>query len=167
MRGDPYDDRPAEAIVILGAAVWPGGRPSPTSRRRTERAAQLWQGGHGRAVIPCGGLGRHSPSEAKVMRDLLIAAGVPPQAIHLEDRSTRTGENIRFAKPILDRLGLDRALIVSDVYHLPRARLLARGAGLSVDTDAPPMRGARLWPQIKGALREIPAYLVAWMRLRN
>ncbi|AHM03916.1 hypothetical protein roselon_01534 [Roseibacterium elongatum DSM 19469] len=160
-------DRPDEAILILGAAVWPGERPSPTLKRRTEMAARLWHAGRGRAVIPCGGLGRHPPSEAEVMRRLLIAAHVPAEAIHLEDRSVRTGENIRFAQPILARLSLGRALIVTDRYHLPRVRLLARRAGLRADVAAPPLRGGRIWPQIKGALREIAAYGVALLGFRN
>jgi uncharacterized SAM-binding protein YcdF (DUF218 family) len=163
----PCPDRPAEAILVLGAAVWSDARPSPTLRRRTETAARLWRTGRGQVVIPCGGLGRHPPTEAEAMRRLLIEAGVPDAAIHKEDRSTRTGENIRFAHPILDSLRLSRVLIVSDIYHLPRARLLARRAGLHAETAHPPLRGARAWPQIKGTLREIPAYLIALAGLRN
>jgi uncharacterized SAM-binding protein YcdF (DUF218 family) len=100
------------------------------------------------------------------MRDILVREGVPDAVIHLEDRSTSTSENIAFARPILDALGLNAVIIVSDAFHLPRARLLARRAGLQVRTSAPPWKGARAGPQIKGVLREIPAYLAALLRLR-
>ncbi len=153
------------AILILGAAVWPGG-PSPTLLRRTRQGAALWRAGVGAHVIPCGGLGRHPPAEAMVMRDILIAEGVPAAAIHPEAASTSTAENIALALPILRRLGCTRVVIVTDRYHAPRARLIARRAGLSAVTSAPPLNGARVWPQIKGALREIPALLAAVLRLR-
>lgn len=95
------------------------------------------------------------------MRGILEAQGVPAGAIHPETASASTSENIRFAKGILDRLGIESVLIVSDAYHLPRARLLARRAGLDAATSAPPLRGVRIRTQVRGALREIPAYLAA------
>jgi len=153
--------RPKRAILILGAAVWPGGRPSPTMARRTQEAARQWHAGAASAVIPCGGVGRHKPSEAEVMKRLLVEAGVSEEVIHPEARSTSTATNIAFARPILETLGVSEVLIVSDAYHLPRARLLGRRAGLKVQTASPPLRGARPATFIRGALREIPAYLAA------
>jgi uncharacterized SAM-binding protein YcdF (DUF218 family) len=155
------------AILILGAAVWPGGRASPTLARRTAEGARLWHEGRGTVVVPCGGIGRHPPSEALVMRRLLIEQGVPNDRIHPEDRSTSTAQNIAYAARILETLAIGSVVIVSDAYHLPRARLLARRLGLKVETSAPPSKGARPTTQIKGALREIPAYLAAWLRIRQ
>ena len=64
------DMRPV--ALVLGAAVWPGGRPSPTLRRRALKAAALWHEGQVRAIIGCGGVGRHPPSEAEVIRALCL-----------------------------------------------------------------------------------------------
>ncbi|MEJ6390932.1 YdcF family protein [Gymnodinialimonas ulvae] len=153
------------AIVVLGAAVWPDG-PSPTLRRRVAHGASLYHAGAGRVVICCGGLGRHPPSEASAMADLLRSADVPASAIHLEDQSTNTTENLRFALPILRDLGTNRVLIVSDAYHLPRARLIARRLGLHASGTAPSLHGARLWPQLKGWLREGPGLLAILLRIR-
>lgn len=151
------------AIVILGAAVWANG-PSPTLRRRTLHGAALFHEGRGDVVIVCGGLGRFAPTEAEVMADVLRAAGVPSEAIRLEDTSTNTVENIRNAMPILDALRKRDVLVVSDAYHLPRARLIARRQGLHVAVSAP--RGGRLWPQVKGWLREIPGVIAVLLRIR-
>jgi len=158
------DDR-LTAIVVLGAAVWADG-PSPTLARRVAHGARLYHAGRGGAVICCGGLGRFPPTEAAAMADLLRARGVPDNVIHLEDNSTNTRENLRFALPILERLGTDSILIVSDAYHLPRARLIARRLGLHAKGSAPPLKGARLWPQLKGWLREGPGILAVLLRLR-
>jgi uncharacterized SAM-binding protein YcdF (DUF218 family) len=155
--------RPKRAILVLGAAVWPGGRPSPTMARRTQEAARQWHAGAASVIIPCGGVGRHPPSEAEVMKRLLVEAGVPEAVIHPEERSTSTATNIALARPILKELGFSEVLIVSDAYHLPRTRLLARRAGLKVRTAFPPLRGARPATFARGVLREIPAYLAAWL----
>jgi uncharacterized SAM-binding protein YcdF (DUF218 family) len=101
------------------------------------------------------------------MRDLLLAAGVPDDAIHLEDRSRNTHENILLAKPILERLGAEAAVIVTDRTHAPRARLIARGLGLHATSASPPLRGARLRSTLRQLLREVPATAVALWRLRR
>ncbi|PHP27238.1 YdcF family protein [Limimaricola cinnabarinus] len=156
---------PITAALILGAAVWETG-PSPTLRRRAMHGAALWHAGEVTYLVPCGGLGRHPPSEGEAMRDLLIEAGVPEHAIHPETASRDTLDNIRLALPILDRLGTRRVILVSDAAHLPRARLVARRFGLDARGHAPP-QGARLVPQLKLALREIPAYGAYLWRLRH
>lgn len=151
------------AILILGAAVWRHG-PSPTLQRRTRHGAALYLAGRGTVVIACGGLGRFPPSEAEAMAQILQSAGVPEGAIRLEDQSTNTAENIRNALPLLD--GQRDVLIVSDAYHLPRALLIARREGLRVTVSAPPLKGARAWPQIKGWMREIPGIIAVLLRIR-
>lgn len=149
--------------LVLGAAVWADG-PSLTLRRRTLHAAALYHAGQITHLVVCGGMGRFPPTEAAVMRDLLIDAGVPVDRIRLEDRSTRTVENIRFALPILADLDATDVLIVTDAYHAPRARLIARRLNLTTTSSSPPLAGASVKQQIKSALREIPAYLLAWVR---
>lgn len=150
--------------LILGAAVWAEG-PSPTLRRRTLHAARMFHQGQVTDLIACGGLGRFPPTEAQVMADLLVAAGVPAERVRLEDRSTRTVENIRNALPILAALGTKDVLIVTDCYHAPRARLIARRLGLRAASTSPPLAGASLRQQIRSALREVPAYLWAMLRV--
>jgi uncharacterized SAM-binding protein YcdF (DUF218 family) len=154
-----------KAALILGAAVWEGGRPSPTLRLRTLHAVALWQRGEVQVLIPCGGLGRHPPTEAEVMRDLLLAEGIPATAIHSEDRSTSTHDNILFARPILAALGIRQVVIVTDATHAPRALLIARGQGLRATTSSPPLRGGHLPTTLRQALREVPATAVALWRL--
>jgi uncharacterized SAM-binding protein YcdF (DUF218 family) len=160
-------ERPsARAALILGAAVWPGGEPSPTLRRRTLHAAALWHRGEVAWLVPCGGLGRNPPTEAEAMRDLLVAEGVHVQAIRLEDRSRSTHENIAFAKPILQGLGVSEVVIVTDATHAPRARLIARGLGLRAASSSPSLLGGRWRTTLKQALREVPATALALWRLR-
>jgi uncharacterized SAM-binding protein YcdF (DUF218 family) len=142
--------------VVLGAAVWPGERPSPTLSRRALHAVTLYQRGEVDAILGCGGIGRCPPSEAEVIRRLCRAAGVPDSALITEELSTTTRENLLNAKPILDRLGAG-AVIVTDRYHAPRARLVARQIGLSATISCPDWRlvGPRQW------LRHVPREALA------
>ncbi len=147
--------------LILGAAVWADG-PSPTLRRRTLHAAALYHAGTVNHLIPCGGIGRHPPSEAVAMTALLVAQGIPPRAITPEDRSTTTFENIQLALPLLQTPDV---IIVTDAYHGPRALMTARALGLTARISAPPIRGSNPVTQIRGGLREIPALLLYRYRL--
>lgn len=96
------------------------------------------------------------------MRDLLVGLGVPANAITLEDRSTNTAENIRNALALLETR---EVIVVTDWFHAPRARLVARREGLRVRSASPPLKGAKPLAQARGALREIPAYVVYLLRL--
>ncbi|MGE3270340.1 MAG: YdcF family protein, partial [Chloroflexota bacterium] len=84
---------PADAIVVLGAAVWPGERPSPALARRIERGIELWQAGLAPILAPTGGVGQYPPSEAEVMADVARASGVPDDALMLETQATSTAES--------------------------------------------------------------------------
>ena len=153
-----------DAIVILGAAVWPDG-PSPTLRRRVLHGAALWHAGVAPIVVVCGGLGRHPPTEAAAMTRILQEAGVPPSAIRQEDRSTSTLENIRFALPLLRQEDARAVVIVTDATHGPRAALVARHFGLRARISAPPLRGGRRRTILRQAIRELGAYPLYAVRL--
>lgn len=147
-------------ILILGAAVWPGGVASPTLARRTGHAAALWHAGMAGRVICCGGIGKHGPSEAEVMAELLREAGVPEAAIVREDRSTSTYENIGFARAYLEA---PQVVLVTDPYHAPRALVIARAMGLEARADCPAHRASP-----KARARESFAYLkLGWWLLRG
>jgi uncharacterized SAM-binding protein YcdF (DUF218 family) len=152
--------------VVLGAAVWSGGRPSPTLARRADHAIALYHTGQIDAILGCGGLGKHPPTEAQVIGDLCRASGIPDSVLHTEDRSMTTRENLLNALPILDRLQPSRVVIVTDPYHAPRARLIARQIGLVASTDTPRAGsiGPRQW--FRHAPREALAVLATVLRLR-
>jgi uncharacterized SAM-binding protein YcdF (DUF218 family) len=151
------DDRPV--AVVLGAAVWAGGRPSPTLQRRAEAAARLWLAGRVRLILACGGQGRHAPSEAAVIRQICEALGVPGEAVLLEARSTTTEENFRFALPLLRAADAAAVIVVTDGYHQPRARLVARRMGLRAGSVSPPVPRPLTAQQVRLWLREAVALL--------
>lgn len=153
--------------LVLGAAVWPGGVPSPTLRRRAEHAAALFLSGEVTQIITTGGLGKHAPTEASVAAEVCRAAGVPPDAIRCEERSTTTLENIRFACGLFPDIKDLPLVIVTDRYHAPRARLVGRHLGLDVRSTSPRGQGTPLHRRMRSGLREAPAYLWYMIKLRR
>lgn len=154
------------AALVLGAAVWAGGVPSPTLVRRARHAAGLWRAGRVDLVVGCGGLGRHAPTEAEAIAALLRAEGVPEGAIRLEPASRTTRENLALAVPILRDEGVDQAVIVTDPYHAPRALLIARQMGLRAVADGPGWRAIGPRQLARHIPREALALVATVLRLR-
>lgn len=80
--------------------------------RVAERAVDLYKQGLAPWIVFSGGLGNFTRDnwdkpEADRFADLAIKLGVSPGVIIKENRSTNTGENIRFTKELLKNRGLD------------------------------------------------------------
>ncbi|GGD25986.1 YdcF family protein [Sinisalibacter lacisalsi] len=151
--------------IVLGAAVWAGGVASPTLRRRAETAAALYHAGKVGGIVATGGEGAHRPTEAEAVRDILTGLGVPENVIALETRSRNTLENIAFSRDLLPEGA--KVVLVSDAWHLPRARLVARRLGLEASGACPPLRGTRALVTVRAALREVAALLAYLLHLRR
>ena len=90
------------------------------------------------------------------MRDIAVAAGIPPEAILVEGASRSTLQNAMFTADI-EGLDKDAAiLLVTHKYHLPRANASFRWAGFSDVTNvaANPEEGIEfnqglLWEAVK------------------
>lgn len=118
--------RPAQAIVVLGAAQY-AGKPSPVLRARLDHALELWNRHLASLLILTGGRGfRDTTSEAAVGRAYAKRHGVPDSAILVENEGRTTSESMRAVAGILEARGLQSALLVSDPFHMLRLRILAR-----------------------------------------
>jgi SanA protein len=126
-------DRPehlpkVEATLVLGTA--PFGRRGQNQRTlswRLDTAAGLWHGGHTDRFIVSGIRIGEDYDEASIMRDELVARGVPATAIELDQHGNRTWDSIGRARYVF---GMRRLLIVSQSDHLARALFLARHSGI-------------------------------------
>jgi uncharacterized SAM-binding protein YcdF (DUF218 family) len=121
--------RPAQAIVVLGAAQY-AGRPSPVLRARLDHALQLWNRHLSPLLILTGGIGAgDTTSESAVGRNYAKKHGVPDSAIVIENAGRTTSESMRAVAGMLEARGLQTALLVSDPFHMLRLRILARRFG--------------------------------------
>ena len=125
-QGSRDDRRPADAIVVLGAAQYDG-RPSPVFRARLDHAVALYGEGLAPYLVVTGGkaLGDRT-TEAETARRYAIARGVPSEAILVEDGSRTTFESMRAVADLLRAEGLTSAVFVSDRTHMLRVLRMAR-----------------------------------------
>jgi uncharacterized SAM-binding protein YcdF (DUF218 family) len=117
-----------EAIVVLGAGVRPDGTLGVRTTARLEAALELSRRLPGAAIVVSGGAVTSTRPEGPAMADWLAARGVARARIAVEERARHTGENADLVVPILRRLGVDRAVLVTDRHHLARARYHMRAA---------------------------------------
>lgn len=157
---------PADAIVVLGAAVWPGEQPSPALARRIQRGIELWHAGLAPALAPTGGVGANPPAEAEVMARVAREAGVPPGALALDPYARSTAESAERIWTLAQVHGWRRIIIVSEPYHLRRASILFRDLGLEIETACAPW-GQQRWSNVYQTLREAGGLLVMIIGLRT
>jgi uncharacterized SAM-binding protein YcdF (DUF218 family) len=150
----------ARAIVIFGAAVWRGGQPSPSLRRRVAYGAAAAHADPDDMVFCSGGVGRFGPSEASLMAQLLAQAGIDPARIVLDEASLDTLQNVVAASRFIRAEGLDGALVCTDRYHLPRVRMLFAALGVASEPGpvAPGRGDAPLSYWLSMNARELAAY---------
>jgi len=133
--------RPADVVIVLGAG-------EAGTSRRAEHAARLYQRGLAPHVLCSGGYrGPDGRREAEVCAAVVRAAGVPAEAIVLEPDSRSTEQNARHAAQIMRARGWRSAVVVSDSFHLLRARWLFSREGVTVWTSPAPRPGG-----VEGAL---------------
>ena len=140
-------DRPADGqdctVVVLGCQVMPDGEPSILLRDRLDRALDYLEDHPDLTVVVSGGQGDNEPvTEARCMADYLMERGVEEDQLLLEERSHNTDQNLRYSRELLEAEGCDLSqgvVVVSNGFHLTRARMLAERAGYdSVSTLAAP-----------------------------
>lgn len=131
-----------DAAVVLGAAVWEGGVPSPSLLRRALHGASLVLSGQARTLIASGSIGLFPPSEASVIRRIALEQGVQEENILIEERSRNTVENALFSAELMSANKWLSAWIVSDRYHLLRAVTLFRYLGIQAKGSPPDLRGS-------------------------
>lgn len=122
----------SKAMVVLGCQVKPWG-PSVLLQDRLDKALEFWKEHPKTVIVVSGAQGPDEPStEARAMADYLTAKGVPEESILLEEGSRNTIQNLVYSKQLLEEQGYDVSegvVVVSNGFHLARARMLAGRAG--------------------------------------
>jgi uncharacterized SAM-binding protein YcdF (DUF218 family) len=122
----------ADAIVVFGAAEYVG-HPSPVYRARLDHAYDLFQRGLASVIITTGGAGNDPHySEGQVGRDYLEARGIPDVNLIAETQGGNTDESTQRVAVIMHANGMSSGLLVSDAYHLYRAKQMMAREGVTV-----------------------------------
>lgn len=154
----PAGDRPA---IILGAGLERDGQLTRATKRRVALGVALLRTNKATVLIMSQGpTGRGSTPGAALMAELAIAAGAPASAVLEEGRATSTFENLRFSAATIRDQSLGEPILVTDAYHMPRARALAAYLGVKLSgyatSDRLSVEGLRM--QVRVVIREAMAW---------
>lgn len=122
----------SDVIIVMGAAEYRG-RPSPVLRSRLDHAVELYRDRYAPLILTTGGAGGDPKfTEAEVGRSYLIDRGVPPEKIVVENQGETTAQSLAAAFEIMQRMELRSCIVVSDGYHIFRAKKFLQAEGLTV-----------------------------------
>ena len=159
---DIADAPHAPVGIVFGAGLRRDGGPTTVLYDRVAAAAQLYSEGKVDSLLLSGHETLEGYSEPSAMREVAESLGVPAEAIVTDGLGTRTFTTCERAISIF---GIERALLITQDYHLPRALAICDGLGIDavgVSADLRPYsrRALQYWET-----REIPATLVALVEI--
>lgn len=160
------ETRPADAIVVFGAAEY-AGHPSPVYKARLDHAFDLFQRKIAPVVITTGGAGGDMRfTEGRVGHDYLLKLGVPDQDLIAETQAADTRESAERVAEIMRANGMKSCVAVSDDYHMFRVKRLLRRNGVTVYAaprpDRKPVSG---WEHATEVMREVLSYTLFRLHL--
>lgn len=134
--GRSADRQPVDAIVVLGAAQYDG-QPSPQFQARLDHGLELWDLDLASYIVVTGGKQEGDRfTEAATARKYFESKGVASDLIFEENSGTTTYASLMAVSQVANELKISRMLIVSDPFHLLRAKLIAREVGLDVSLSS-------------------------------
>jgi len=121
----PWNGPTGDTLIVLGAGSLDQGFPSQGTMLRCLYAVRVYQAGGFRRIVLTG-----FPI-ADHMRRLMIAEGIPAEAVQVENASESTHENALYTAASLAGDHGSKVLLTSD-YHMFRAVRAFRKAGINV-----------------------------------
>ena len=161
------EEHPADAIVVLGAAEYVG-HPSPVYRARLDHAYTLFQRRLAPVIITTGGAGKDARfSEGQVGRDYLESRGVADANVIAETQGGDTDESSQRVAVILRTNGMRSCILVSDAYHMFRAKQMMTSQGIRVYISPRPASVPKTeFGRFLAALRESFSYMLYKLHVR-
>ncbi len=152
---------PARPVaIVFGAGYWPSGALSDILRDRLAAAATLYQNGRVQKILVSGDNHVVEYNEPEKMLAYLLEQGIPRADIILDYAGRRTYDTCYRARDIFR---VDRVVLVTQRYHLPRALYTCQTLGLEAEgyvADRVPYIHLRRYQW-----REVPALWRAWWDL--
>ena len=148
----------ARVAIVLGAGLLRDGTPTPVLRDRVATAAELYFSGKVEKLLLSGDNRFLDYNEPGAMRAYALKLGVPQEAIVLDYAGRRTYDTCYRARQIF---GIEKAIIVTQDFHLPRALYLCNQLGVSAVGVSANRRVYQRGPYTFWTIREVPATLVA------
>jgi SanA protein len=149
---------PRPVAIVFGAGLWRDGTPTNVLRDRIATAAALFFSGKVLKVLMSGDNRYIDYNEPGAMREYALRLGIPDSAIVLDYAGRRTYDTCYRAQAIF---GIQRAILVTQSFHLPRALYTCNALGLDAVGVPSDQREYNPRSLIYWNLRELPATISA------
>ena len=151
------EEAPRRAVaIVFGAGLWRDGSPTPVLRDRVATAADLYFAGKVQKLLMSGDNTTIYYNEPEAMRQYALELGVPNKDIVLDYAGRRTYDTCYRAKAIF---GVDQVLLVTQMFHLPRALYTCHALGIEAEGIPADRREYTRRSLVWWNIRELPATL--------
>ncbi|MBQ3179791.1 MAG: YdcF family protein [Firmicutes bacterium] len=116
-----------DCVLVLGCLVHNDGRPSEMLQDRLERGIELYGLDTAPKLLLSGDHGQRDYNEVGVMKQYALAAGIASEDVFMDHAGFSTYESMYRAREIF---GVEKAVIVTQEYHLYRALYIAGRLGI-------------------------------------
>jgi len=120
----------ADMIVIFGNKVETNGLPSARLQSRLDRGIELYNHDYAPTIIVSGGFGKEGFDEGTVMKDYLLNNSIPEENIIVDSDGNNTYQTAKNVKKIMKSQNMTSVIIVTQYYHIARARLAFKRVGI-------------------------------------
>lgn len=152
----------AQVAIVLGARVYEGGTLSPMLEDRVQTGAELYKAGKVKKLLLTGDHGRKNYDEVNSMRKYALQKGVHPEDIFMNHAGFDTLDSLYRAR---DVFLVEKAIIVTQKFHLYRALYIARTLGIEAYGLSADKRIYQYTSETCLKLREMLAKVKAFLQL--
>ncbi|WP_215224809.1 YdcF family protein [Echinicola shivajiensis] len=138
---------------------------------RATHAMQLYKMGKIKHILITGGQGlnpTNSNTEAQLLADFMIFAGVPSKDIIIENKAVNTRQNALFAKELLvnSDFGIDNEhLLITSAFHMSRAKACFDKVGIKTKAFPVDYYSHDMKLTFKSLFTPVPEGIVIWHKL--
>jgi vancomycin permeability regulator SanA len=118
---------PADAVLVLGAAVYRDGRMSAVFADRAAIALEVYNHGSAKKILVSGDHSKNDYDEVNIAKKFFIQNNVPSEDIFVDYAGFNTYDSAKRAKEVFQ---VNSLIVATQEFHLPRALYLAREAGI-------------------------------------
>jgi SanA protein len=155
--------RQAPFAIVLGATLEKDGRPSGALEDRLQTGLELYRTGKVGKLLVTGDDGGLRTDEVLVMKAFYQKNGVRSEDLLVDGKGYRTIKSCKRAAQMLEVFQTNKAIIVTQRFHLPRAIFLCQKYGLSVQGIT---ADKRVYKDILfGTGRDLLASVKAWFEV--
>lgn len=165
-RDNIFDDisetRASHVVIVPGAGIYAGGKPTPALRDRLACALDLYKSNKAQKILVSGDNSTRYYDEVTTMRKWLLARGAAPADVVRDHAGFRTHDTMQRAAVLF---GVEDATICTQRFHVYRSVYLAQAAGIDAVGAVADRREdpAAFWNAIRESGARLKAVADVWI----